>query len=168
MKLLMLAVFSAVSAIAFVSVRGPRLAPEGTMFLLEPGMIRTEVGVTGFAAGTQVQVVAEAGEYIAVEVEGFEFHVPRRKLTNILEVAARVSAQDRQTQQTAARLVHDQRVALRQQYAQQAIVHEKRQQELALKRASRGSLSSGALNRSAYAEKFNVAKRPIIYWVSAP
>lgn len=166
MKAVVLLLFSAVAAFAVVSLRGPRLAPDGTMFLLEPGMIRTEVGIIGFPAGSAVRVASQEGELWTVAADGIEFEVPRQKLTNNLDIAEALAASDAKVQHEAKRLAQQQRAAALAQHRQHAVIHEQRQRELAERRAITASRSSGALDRSSYDEKHGVASRPSIYWVS--
>jgi citrate synthase len=168
MKTVVLLMIAAIAALLIVSLRGPRLAPEGTMFMVERGTIQTENGIRGFPAGSKVQVVAEEGDFIQVSADGIEFQVPRQKLTREIDLAEALAAADRTAQREAARMVQEQRAALQAHYQEQARVQEQRQRELAMRRAASAPTASGALNRSSYNEKTSVSRRPSVayYWVA--
>jgi hypothetical protein len=70
------------------------LALEGTYFLLQRVALTTGSGVTGFAPGTKVNLVAGKDSISTVAVEQYKFEVPSSQLTNDLDVAARVAKAD--------------------------------------------------------------------------
>ncbi len=72
----------------------PRLAPEGTYFLLERASLRIDSGVIGFAAGTKVTLLDQGDSASTVTDGQYRFTVPPSQLTNDLDIAASVAQSD--------------------------------------------------------------------------
>lgn len=96
---------------------GPRLAEEGTYFLLEYHGVRTSRGVTGWAPGQQVKRVSgkqsEIGEVWVTDGQ-IESSVPTAILTREIDLAARLASSDTATQEQAyrrAQAVRDKQMA---------------------------------------------------------
>ena len=77
-----------------VAVKQPRLAPEGTYFLLQRVSLKIDSGVVGFAPGTKVTMVQQADPLSTVSDGQYEFGVPSSQLTNDLNVAEDVAKSD--------------------------------------------------------------------------
>jgi hypothetical protein len=82
----------------------PRLAPEGTFFLLQRASLPIESGVIGFAPGTKVTLVEEIDSVSTVTDGEYQFKVPSSHLTNDLDVAASVTSADYTAQAQIAEL----------------------------------------------------------------
>src|SRR4029077_11833400 len=81
-----------------------RLAPEGTFYLMERVVVKSDSGVTGFAPGTRVKLVEDRGEKLFVtNDDSVKFEAPSDKVTNDLDLAALVARHDAQSQQALAR-----------------------------------------------------------------
>jgi hypothetical protein len=93
----------------------PRLAPEGTFFLLQRASLPIDSGVIGFAPGTKVTLVEEANSVSTVTDGDYQFKVPSSQLTNDLDVAASVASDDYAKQAQIAELT----AKRAQQYSQQ-------------------------------------------------
>ena len=72
----------------------PRLAPEGTYFLLERASLRIDSGVIGFAPGTKVTLLDQGNSASTVTDGQYQFAVPPSQLTNDLDIAAGVAKSD--------------------------------------------------------------------------
>ena len=92
----------------------PRLAPEGTFFLLQRASLPIDSGVIGFAPGTKVTLVEQAGSVSTVTDGEYQIKVPSSQLTNDLDVAASVAKADQTTQAQIA----ESRAKWTQQYSQ--------------------------------------------------
>ena len=82
----------------------PRLAPEGTFFLLQRASVPIDSGVIGFAPGTKVILVEQADSVSTVTDGEYQFKVPSSQLTNDLDLAASVAKADYTTQAQIAEL----------------------------------------------------------------
>jgi hypothetical protein len=77
-----------------VAVKQPRLAPEGTYFLLQRVSLKIDSGIVGFAPGTQVTMV-EQGDPLSTVTDGqYQFAVVSSQLTNDLNIAEDVAKSD--------------------------------------------------------------------------
>jgi hypothetical protein len=85
--------------------REPRLAPEGTFFLLQRASLPIDSGVIGFAPGTKVTLVEQADSVSTVTDGEYQFKVPSSQLTNDLDLAASVATADYAAQAQIAELV---------------------------------------------------------------
>jgi hypothetical protein len=85
--------------------REPRLAPEGTFFLLQRASLPIDSGVIGFAPGTKVTLVEQADSVSTVTDGEYQFKVPSSQLTNDLDLAASVATADYTAQAQIAELV---------------------------------------------------------------
>src|SRR5438552_18210321 len=72
----------------------PRLAHEGTYFLLERASLRIDSGVIGFAPGTKVTLLDQGNSASTVTDGQYQFAVPPSQLTNDLDIAAGVAKSD--------------------------------------------------------------------------
>jgi hypothetical protein len=72
----------------------PRLAPEGTYFLLQRVSLRTDSGVIGFAPGTKVTLVNQGDSVSTVSDGEYQFTVASSQLTNDLDMAENVAKSD--------------------------------------------------------------------------
>jgi hypothetical protein len=85
--------------------REPRLAPEGTFFLLQRASLPIDSGVIGFAPGTKVTLVEQADSISTVTDGEYQFKVPSSQITNDLDLAASVATADYTAQAQIAELV---------------------------------------------------------------
>jgi hypothetical protein len=76
----------------------PRLAPEGTFFLLQRASLPIDSGVIGFAPGTKVTLVEQGDSDSTVTDGQYQFKVPSSQLTNDLDLAASAAKADYTTQ----------------------------------------------------------------------
>jgi hypothetical protein len=77
-----------------IAARQPRLAPEGTYFLLRRVSLKIDSGVVGFAPGTKVTMIQQ-GDPLSTVTDGlYEFGVPSFQLTNDLNIAEDVAKSD--------------------------------------------------------------------------
>jgi hypothetical protein len=77
-----------------VAVKQPRLAPEGTYFLLQRVSLKVDSGVVGFAPGTQVTMVQQGALLNTVSDGKYQFSVAPSLLTNDLNVAEDAAKSD--------------------------------------------------------------------------
>ena len=77
-----------------IVVKQPRLAPEGTYFLLQRASLKTDSGVIGFAPGTKVTMIDKGDPMSTVSDGQYQFTVPSPQLTNDLDVAANAAKSD--------------------------------------------------------------------------
>jgi len=84
--------------------REPRLAPEGTFFLLQRTSLPIDSGVIGFAPGTKVTLVEQTDSVSTVTDGEYQFKVPSSQLTNDLDLAASVASADYAAQAQIAEL----------------------------------------------------------------
>jgi hypothetical protein len=121
--------------------REPRLAPEGTFFLLQRTSLPISSGVIGFAPGTKVTLVEQADSVSTVTDGEYQFKVPSSQLTNDLNIAEDVAKTDYAQQAQIAELT----ARRTQQYSQQqrdlfiASEKEKEQKKTGKKTARRPS-----------------------------
>jgi len=72
----------------------PRLAPEGTYFLLQRASLKIDSGVIGFTPGTKVTLVDRNDSMSTVSDGQYQFSVASSQLTNDLDVADSVAQAD--------------------------------------------------------------------------
>jgi hypothetical protein len=84
--------------------REPRLAPEGTFFLLQRTSLPIDSGVIGFAPGTKVTLIEQVGPVSTVTDGEYQFKVQSSQLTNDLNVAEDVASADYAAQAQIAEL----------------------------------------------------------------
>src|SRR5437762_4776782 len=77
-----------------VATRQPRLAPEGTYFLLQRVSLKIDSGVVGFAPGTKVTMVQQGPALSTVSDGKYQFGVVSSQLTNDLNFAEDVAKSD--------------------------------------------------------------------------
>jgi len=77
-----------------VATRQPRLAPEGTYFLLQRVSLKIDSGVVGFAPGTKVTMIQQGNPLSTVTDGQYQFPVVSTQLTNDLNVAEDVAKSD--------------------------------------------------------------------------
>jgi hypothetical protein len=77
-----------------VVAKQPRLAPEGTYFLLQRTSLKLDTGVVGFAPGTKVTLVDKDDSMSTVSDGQYQFTVPSFQLTNDLDIAENVAKSD--------------------------------------------------------------------------
>jgi len=77
-----------------ILAKQPRLAPEGTYFLLQRVSLKTESGVIGFAPGTKVTMVDQGDSMSTVSDGSFQFTVASSQLTNDVDIAENVAKLD--------------------------------------------------------------------------
>jgi len=82
----------------------PRLAPEGTYFLLERASLRIDSGVIDFAPGTKVTLLDQGNSASTVTDGQYQFAVPASQLTKDLDIAAGVAKSDYAAQAQLAEL----------------------------------------------------------------
>jgi hypothetical protein len=77
-----------------VAVKEPRLAPEGTYFLLRRVSLKIDSGVVGFAPGTKVTMIQQGDSLSTVTDGKYQFGVVSTQLTNDLNIAEDVAKSD--------------------------------------------------------------------------
>ncbi len=77
-----------------VVVKQPRLAPDGTYFLLRRVSLNIDSGVVGFAAGTKVMMLKQGDPLSTVSAGKYQFSVAPSLLTNDLDIADGVAKSD--------------------------------------------------------------------------
>jgi hypothetical protein len=77
-----------------ILAKQPRLAPEGTYFLLQRVSLKTESGIIGFAPGTKVTMVNQADSMSTVSDGEVQFTVASSQLTNDVDIAENVAKLD--------------------------------------------------------------------------
>ena len=77
-----------------VATRQPRLAPEGTYFLLQRVSLKIDSGVVGFAPGTKVTMIQQGDPLSTVSDGQYQFGVVSSQLTNDLNIAEDVAKSD--------------------------------------------------------------------------
>src|SRR5215470_4621599 len=77
-----------------IVTKQPRLAPEGTYFLLQRASLKIDSGVVGFAPGTKVTLVDRNDSMSTVSDGQYQFAVASSQLTNNLDVADSVAQAD--------------------------------------------------------------------------
>ena len=77
-----------------VATRQPRLAPEGTYFLLRRVSLNIDSGVVGFAPGTKVTMIQQGDPLSTVSDGQYQFGVVSSQLTNDLNIAEDVAKSD--------------------------------------------------------------------------
>src|SRR5436309_15080557 len=77
-----------------VATRQPRLAPEGTYFLLRRVSLNIDSGVVGFAPGTKVTMIQQGDPLSTVTDGQYQFGVVSSQLTNDLNIAEDVAKSD--------------------------------------------------------------------------
>ena len=82
------------STVSRQPAKEPRLAPEGTYFLLQRVSLKTDSGVVGFAPGTKVTMVNQGASMSTVSDGEYQFMVASSQLTNDLDMAENVAKTD--------------------------------------------------------------------------
>ncbi len=77
-----------------ILAKQPRLAPEGTWFLLQRVSLKTDSGIIGFAPGTKVTLVDQGDSLSTVSDGEYQFTVASSQLTNDLDMAENVAKSD--------------------------------------------------------------------------
>ena len=103
----------------------PRLAPEGTFFLLQRTSLPIDSGVIGFAPGTKVTLIEQADSVSTVTDGEYQFKVPSSQLTNDLDLGASVANADYTAQAQIAELTARRAQAYSQQQRDAFIASEK-------------------------------------------
>lgn len=112
-----------------VVTRQPRLAPEGTYFLLQRVSLKIESGVVGFAPGTKLALV-ESNHSMSTVTDGtYRFEVPFSLLTNDLDVAEGAAKSDWAQQAQIAQAIGQNVRAYQQQQRDDIAAEEKERAE---------------------------------------
>ena len=109
--------------------REPRLAPEGTFFLLQRTSLPIDSGVIGFAPGTKVTLVEQTDSVSTVTDGEYQFKVPSSQLTNDLDLAASVASADYAAQAQIAELTAKRAQEYSQQQRDAFIASEKEKEQ---------------------------------------
>jgi hypothetical protein len=115
-----------------VVTREPRLAPEGTYFLLQRVAMKIDSGVIGFAPGTKVTLVEKGDPLWTVSDGHYQFAVTWPQLTNDLDVAESAARSDYAAQAQIAAAIGQ---SIRQYEAQQREAIAAAEKEKAQKKA---------------------------------
>lgn len=94
-----------------------RPAPPGVYFTLTYLSVRTQSGITGLSAGTQVVCVKDEGPVLLVKAGNVEFEARRQYLTNDLDVADLAVRNDAEARQAVASYIAQQQQAIDQRDA---------------------------------------------------
>jgi hypothetical protein len=77
-----------------VLAKQPRLAPEGTYFLLQRTSLKIDSGIVGFAPGTKVTMIDQRDSMSTVSDGQYQFMVSSSQLTNDLDIAESAAKSD--------------------------------------------------------------------------
>src|SRR5215472_8818583 len=77
-----------------IFARQPRIAPEGTYFLLQRVSLQIDSGIVGFAPGTKVTLVEKGDPLCTVSDGHYQFPVTWPQLTNDLDIAESAAKSD--------------------------------------------------------------------------
>ena len=133
-----------------------RLAPEGTFYLMERVVVKSDSGVTGFAPGTRVKLIEDRGDKLFVtNDDNIKFEAPSDKVTNDLDLAALAARQDAQSQQALAQDMKEQMDAYRAGKEKEIPLYDQQQRDVEARRAAAAIAAKGnnPLDREAYHEK---------------
>jgi hypothetical protein len=133
-----------------------RLAPEGTFYLMERVVVKSDSGVTGFAPGTRVKLIEDRGEKLFVtNDDNIRFEAPSDKVTNDLDLAALAARQDAQSQQALAQDMKERMDAYREGKEKEIPLYDQQQREVEARRVAAANAAKGnnPLDREAYHEK---------------
>jgi hypothetical protein len=81
-----------------IVTKQPRLAPEGTYFLLQRTSLKIDSGIVGFVPGTKVTMIDQRDLMTTVSDGQYQFTVPSSQLTNDLDIAESAAKSDYATQ----------------------------------------------------------------------
>jgi hypothetical protein len=126
-----------------ILTRAPRLAPEGTYFLLQRVSLQIDSGIVGFAPGTKVTLVEKGDPLCTVSDGHYQFALTCPQLTNDLDIAENAGKSDYAAQAQIAGVI-DQWVRQYQQQQRDAIAaaeKEKAQKKTGQKTPARTSPS---------------------------
>jgi hypothetical protein len=126
-----------------ILTRAPRLAPEGTYFLLQRVSLQIDSGIVGFAPGTKVTLVEKGDQLCTVSDGHYQFAITCPQLTNDLDIAENAAKSDYAAQAQIAGVI-DQWVRQYQQQQREAIAaaeKEKAQKKAGQKTPARTSPS---------------------------
>lgn len=149
-----------------------RLAPEGTLYLVQRASVTTDSGVIGFAPGTRVKFVEDRGEKLLVTDGTTKFEVRGDIVTNDLDMAAIAARSDALSQQELAKYLARQQQVDRQFQNEQNKLFDEQQREAAARREAAAIAAHGTnkLDRGAYHEKeaYYYRHYPWIYYPTRP
>lgn len=132
----------------------PRLAPEGTYFLIGSTSVIEGGALIGLHAGTVVQALRDNGTTLHVKWKDSELDVDKRILTNDVNIAEAAVANDRQAQAAfASGMAHRQEATNQKARTEQQIALEASARAMEKPREAFGAWSSSQenpLNRRAY------------------
>jgi hypothetical protein len=77
-----------------IVTKQPRLAPEGTYFLLQRTSLKIDSGIVGFVPGTKVTMIDQRDLMTTVSDGQYQFTVPSSQLTNDLDIAESAAKSD--------------------------------------------------------------------------
>ena len=147
-----------------------RLAPEGTFYLMERVVVKSDSGVTGFVPGTRVKLVEDRGDKLFVtNDDNIKFEAPSDKVTNDLDLAALVARQDAQSQQALAQDMKERMDAYQAGKEKEIPLYDQQQREVEARRelAANAAKGNNPLDREAYHEKVSYPwwwhRHPYIY-----
>src|SRR4030095_8905521 len=103
-----------------IFAREPRLAPEGTYFLLQRVSLQIDSGIVGFAPGTKVTLVEKGDPLCTVSDGHYQFAITCPQLTNDRDIAESATKSDHAAQAQIAGVI-DQWVRQYQQQQREAI-----------------------------------------------
>ena len=130
-----------------------RLAPKGTLYLIERASVKTDTGVTGFAPGTGLKVVEDHSGSLLVTDGTIRFEVPAEIVTNDVDIARGASASDQAAQMAIANGIERSNKAAQQAKDAYNAMLDQQQREVDASRAAAdaaGPHNSGKLDREAY------------------
>ena len=133
-----------------------RLAPEGTLYLMERVVVKSDSGVSGFAPGTRVKLIEDRGEKLFVKNDdNIKFEAPSDKVTNDLDLAALVARQDAQSQQALAQDMKERMDAYRAGKEKEIPLYDQQQRDVEARTVAAANAAKGnnPLDREAYHEK---------------
>jgi hypothetical protein len=133
-----------------------RLAPEGTFYLMERVVVKSDSGVTGFAPGTRVKLIEDRGDKLFVtNDDNIKFEAPSDKVTNDLDLAALAARQDAQSQQALAQDMKERMDAYRAGKEKEIPLYDQQQRDVEARRVAAANAAKGnnPLDREAYHEK---------------
>ena len=144
-----------------------RLAPEGTFYLMERVVVKTDSGVTGFAPGTRVKLIEDRGETLFVKNDdNIRFEAPSDKVTNDLDLAALAAKQDAQSQRLLAQDMEERMAAYRRGKEAEIPIYDQQQRQVQARADAAAIAAKGnnPLDREAYHE----IESPLYYYHRHP
>jgi hypothetical protein len=144
-----------------------RLAPEGTFYLMERVVVKSDSGVTGFAPGTRVKLIEDRGETLFVKNDdNVKFEAPSDKVTNDLDLAALAAKQDAQSQRLLAQDKEERMAAYRRGKEAEIPIYDQQQRAVQARADAAAIAAKG--NNPLDREAYHQIESPLYYYHRHP